>query len=655
MRSITAALALLGLMLVAGPQAVRAAESSAGGTVKFFSADKRGPTQGGVREYDGNLYNPVEADVWLKTDLDSVLIDLGVKDIGSSNESGRLDLNAGRYLGLESNFGILTHRQPVVSNGIILNGAWTPNRQAHVNYNGADLLFKRTEENAKLWLACPKMPFLRFLAGFWQEQERGTQPLGYDGKTASPGEDVTSQEIDRHTTDVTVGLQADVAKGEVGYTYTARKFADRAPTAVDSAMTGSFSGYPNSDLSWVSEQRTDIHQLAFRFPLMADLHTAGGVGYTERTGRTNGYKVRIVDGNLGALYAPVKDLSVSARLYDHVMNTEVNDAFAAVNNANAPDPRMDFYQMRADVKARYTGIKNVALTAGYKPEHNYRRNGDQRPGDYSGDARYQDGTFQPTESELYGPAVEDTKQQFEVGADVELPADATLSAAYRLLTANRAAYENSPTLGHYKTVALYVPLGEETSFNVNWDGSSEYSHRSPNNFSSRLNRLMFGLQWTQKEGKASLGTGYGFEDGRYRIDAYFGASNTAYNGNNVLNLIHEGNSDYSYKNDVLTANGMTKLPLKLVARGDAAYTISHAHWYVTQFDPYFTGAAAGTHLSDINPSEVRIVRWRLELAREVYKDVSARVSYDQQQWVDKYDATQNGRIGVTEVALAAKF
>ncbi|MDE2039778.1 MAG: hypothetical protein KGO96_08865 [Elusimicrobia bacterium] len=655
MRFIKAAVAAgLGGMLLALAWPLRAAEGSAGAEAKFFSADRRG-FQGNVREYDGNLYNPLEGSAWVKSDFGNALLDLGINDVGSSNESGRLDLNVGGYLGLDSSFGILTHRQPIVTNGIIQDGQWTPNTQTKVDYGGEDLLFKRTEENADLWLSCPRMPALRLLAGYWQETEKGTQPLGYDGTTGATKEDVTSQQIDRFTRDVTVGAQADVGKGEVSYTYTARKFADKAPSSVDSKIAGTFSGYPTADLSWVSEQRTDIHQAAFHFPLTADINAAGGVDYRERVGETNGYKVKVVDSNLGTLYLPAKDFSISARLYDHVMNTAVNNSFAAFDNASPPDPRIDFYQMRADVKARYTGIEHVALSLGYKPEYNYRRNADQRPGDYGDDALYQDGTFQPAETQFYGPQTKDTKHQVELMADFDLPAGASLSAGYRFLTANRAAYENSPTLGHYETVAIYVPLAETLAFNANWDGIGEDSDRSPNNFKQRLNRVLFDLQWSRQDGKASLGGGYAYERGKDTIDAYFGASNVAFNGNNVVNLIHIPDSSYDYENHVISANGMACLPLKLTARANLSYTISNAHWFVTAFDPYFTGASVGVHLSDLAPTEVRITHWTVSLARELYKNLSARASYDEEQWVDKLDGSQNGRIGVSELSLSAKF
>ncbi|MBI4376169.1 MAG: hypothetical protein HY549_06925 [Elusimicrobia bacterium] len=627
-----------------------AMEASGGARARLVDIETRGESQQMVREYDGRQGDVLELDGWVSGSYGGrASLDLGLFRLNSADESGFLELRGSDWLGVDSSFGIMTHRQPYVYSGMIENNLWKRNFLITPrNYAGEPLLFKRYESVARMRLNLPDQPNYRLFFGYWQEQERGATSLAYRNNSAF----LTRQNLDRFTRDYSVGVAADMADGGAAYEFTRRKTADYAAAPIDPSYTGSKNEHPNWELTWNPNLYVDKHDLTFRYPFAHSLQVAGGATGLRRSSNINGYRAETVAGNVGLSYQPVRDMSMSARLYQRMTVNRENTGFAAWQSAELP--LIDFNQYKGDFRIRY-GLRRATLSAAYKSEYTRRRHTDMAVERFTRSATYQDGVFHPAEFATNDVQREDIKHRVELEADIELPYHADLGLAYKLLKANRSVFENSPTIGHTGSAKVEVPL-REAVIHAGYEGLYEKAQDSAySNFRQRLDRLTAGADLSLLQGRASAGTFYAYERGRRYIDAWFGSTNVTYLGTTVTNLIHEPNSLYEYRNHVLNAHAMGQLPLKLTADADLTYTRSRADWMVTQIDEFFTGSEAGKFLTNFNPTRIDIVRWGLGLAYEIRSDISARVSYYQDAWFDRFDDTLSGRASFTQLAINARF
>lgn len=646
---------LLGLAALLGAGApARALEADAGGELRFTGFTKyteRNPAN--VREYDDRQRDAVELDLWTKTVFPGGLLDLSFGELNSSEERGALDLYAGSWLRVNGDFQKMAHRQRFVLNGHVINGQHTLDANTNFLFAGEDLLFKRTTTGLRAMLFCSQDRRYRVNVGVREERERGYIPLQYSSNKQ------TAQPIDRFTRDISAGAEGEIGSGAAAYEYAARKFADQAPTIIDPSITTFQANghWPNKYLNWVPTQHTGANRISFRAPLGAGVHLAGGGTALERQNGNTGFKFRSLSGHLGLGARPGKDWSLTARVYDRITETKENLGSIYWNEAvgsgsNYTHDLIDFYQLKGDLQVRYTGFRHASVGLSYKPEHTYRRSADLATEVFNtGRVVYQDGTEVFAEAQVNDVAKEDTRHKAGLSVDFELPADASLGLAYNLLAANRAAFESSPTLGHYQTVALWLPVREHTGFSMNWDRLDERAPGSSYvNLRRRLDRLAFGLHGAH--GPVSLGLNYGYERGRDRFTAWFGNSPPIAT---ITNMIRQDGAIYEQTNHVLSGNAATKLPGEFTARGDLAYTRSTADWMMYKlFDPFFN-LTPGTTLTNFAPTELDIWRWGLSLSRPLSEALSMRVAYRQELWADKLDSAQSGKAGWGEFALTAKF
>ncbi|MFH1723484.1 MAG: hypothetical protein ABII00_02565 [Elusimicrobiota bacterium] len=667
-------------LLLPWGRSARAADASAGGEIRFVNIDNLGPTQGRVREYDGRQRDGFETDLWLRSAFGNTLLDLGAKDLNSGNdgayanstwrhlnsgnESAYLDLNVGSPLRLQGDLGILTHRQPVVLHGIIINDVYlnaadaTP-EYASVNYflnrfyGPEDLLFKRTESQAKLSLRCPTHPASLSLK-YWREGERGAQPFAY----YNGNQYVTRQDLDRYTRDITGTIESGVGEGHVAYEFMTRKFAENAPTAVDSTDAGSNGIMLEKYLNIISDQSVRKHSLSGTYRLRPNLKVAGGLSSRTRERHETHYKMRANSAHAAVAYKPAKDLSITGRAYGRATKTEENEGhpmylydFPAGTNAGVDS--LDFYSYKGDLKISYTGIKHVAFKAGYKPSHTYRRNAGlhSERETFANAITYQDGVSHPAYTIENPTEAKDTRHAVSAGVDFSLPADAQLELEAEWLTANRSAYQFMSTSENEQNATLTVPFGQRTHFFASGGTLlSKNDKASFAKFRKRLSRILFGLMWMDKKDRGSAGLNCSFEDGEEIFDVFYDEKDPAAGSEGQIHLA----MPYQYKNHVISGNGTVNLPWNTSLSADASYIESKGdNLTLGVFNPYLTPAVTAANLY---PTDVRIIHWGVSAAYEAIKNVTARLGYNQSVWLDAYDGgANNGRAHVASFDLSAKF
>lgn len=622
-----------------------------GAEIRLVNIDERSNTQGFVREYDGSQIDvvgrqkdAVETDIWLRTGFGNGLLDLGVKDINSSDESAFLDLVLGSYLSLNGNLDILTHRQAVTRNGTIIDGVWEPNGTLTDLVSDQHLLYKRAEGEFRLRLAYPGHPSYRLVSTYWEEHEKGSRPLAYYNRV-NHKKYVGVQNLDRFTKDISAGVEADIGKGGVTYDYTARRFDERAST-IDENYTGMKSGFENKYLKIVPNQKMNRHRIGFRYRLSSSFFVAAGASSRKRDNELNDFKLRSYSGHLSMAYRPTKNLRITGRFYDRIVQIDERTNFEDYDHE-----ALDFYSLKADIKARYTGVDHAVFTLGYKPEHTYRRHTKDATEHFMNDATYLDGTFVAAETHENKVESKDTKHKFHAGAGIELPMDAELDLNYDLLLANRPAYESSPTNSHDRGIMLTVPCPQGYTLMAGWDNhSSENKEASFTNYKRSLNRFLVGAQWVEKKGRYTAGINYGLEDGKDKIDVYWGDTNTGYGCGGACQLRYEAGTPYEYKNSVLSGNVNANLSKGINVSVNSSYATSKAAMVTTKVDDGTT-----VNIPKVNPTDIRMFKWGVSVGYEITKDVTARMGYYQDHWMDKYDDRNDGRANVAELALSAKF
>jgi hypothetical protein len=596
--------------------------------------------QGFVRMFDGDRYDIGELDVFDHSAWKSGLLNLNADDLRSGNENGDLDFSWGSAVSLKGDVDILTARTPFYAGGTIINNQWNPNPynyQYSTNTTNSQDYFKRNFQNEEITLSLPTHPEYRFFAGNWLVQDRGTQP-----QNASTGVEYQNN-INRFTRENSLGLDGDISdKGQAYVEYSFRKFMDYSV------------GFPSTTLKTqptklnIPNQDVNSYKLAFRYNPSVNLSFAGSAITRARQNQFNGFTQFNYAGNLSTSYRPSKDLSLTARLYENAYQTHPNDGFSAGAGAIADD--IDFLFLKGDFDARYTGLDNAVLTASYRPDYTRRSGAENWAINYSA-LSYQTGVIIPANIQYMEPALENTNQNFQAGLTLNLPHDVELELSEHYLMANRAAYENQPTMSNEPSVTVTVPLPQRVNLMGSFTDSRSENTRSNNiDFMSVKDTVMTGLNWSDIKGRGSLGFFYTFEEGTDSMNAWYGGSSSAFAN------IYEPTAPYNYKNNVLTVNGTAKPIEKLSLNGNVSYTDSEGTFLTSQvFDPYFTGTSAGSTFQAWNPTDLRIVRFGVNAKYDLSKQIALRAGYRRQSWIDRFNSANDGRSDSFDLGFNAKF
>ena len=645
--SVLSALISLAVMIGAGrAQAQDLAATSANADLNLVHDTDQGPSQNFNRRWDGARYDGAQFDVGVHSGLGSALLDLDLNDLRSGEEGGKLELGLGSSVLLKGDFSTLTHRDGFLMNGLMINNQFVPDN--NVTYavgmsTGFAQEIKREYQEEELDLFLPETPY-RLFVGQWEQHEYGQTALALSNK-------VYSESVSNYTQQIYGGVDVDVSdKGQAYFEAAFRKYQDNASSNAYATRTANIVGYqPNSDLT--------TNKVAFKYNPSGILSLAGSLVERQRFNRFNGLTQGSYAGNLSGSYRPTKDLSLTTRLYARGVQTTYVTPYAGA--AGAPVEPIDFLFLNGDFDLRYTGYKNVVLSAGYRPQITTRSNTNQWGEVYTSTA-----FINGRSAGVNQPAGTDTRHNLSGKAIVALPNDVELELSENYVNANAEAYENTPTLAYVEGVSLTVPLPQ----NIAWMGAledsySQNTHSTFSNFKEKKDTLMTGLEWSDAKGRGSVGLNYAYERGTDSTDAYYSISGqgvpiTRGIAGPTLAVI-ESAAPYNFSNHVLSVNAMVRPIEKLHVNGNFSYTDSMGSFLtMAAFNQYLSGTQVGgrwTTGQAFNPTDLLIVHWGVSANYQVSRFVTARAGMRYDSWIDRVNSANDGTNTVYDLGLDYKF
>lgn len=673
------------LLAAAAPLCALAQDNYSGEvTLRAVDLNTRG-NQGQVREYENKQYDYAEGDLQLNANGKAASLDLFLEGLNSSEESGFFRLNAGKRLTLTGKLENLTHRQAFVPYVTVMNGQYVTPLLTYTLFNSHkstatqsnltndnDMLFKRTETELKAVLAGSERQDQKIMASFWQEYERGNSFGKYSGASGVPagalGNQVRTVDVDRRTTDLTVGIGQGVGEGAFSADFTRREYQDDSDVFVTSrAVTGMRLPIQVAKPE-IGDTKMDLVDVRFRGTIGEKLPITGLLSSRIRDNSKNGFETRAYTANLASAYKLSSKARLNMRVYGRASSVRENPDYRVTEfgttsgqyqnrtGAYLITDGIDRYNLAGELKGRYDWSDNLGFNAGVKYANNYRRFADHYTYEFDRDATYEDGTFISSNTQHSGVAVHEEKTSVSAGFEAALPWDISLEGGYNGTFANKAVFEGLPTETHSVDSGFSVPL----PYNLAVNGSAGYTKEK--NFKAsmsdaRMEQTVYqgGLNWEGFK-VLTVGADYSYDRTSYRSIGYFSESNNV-NNNWVINLMREPNMMYRFENQVYGYHMTAKLPYGFRLRGNASYTMSKGKAPV-MLDNFTIGTAYnanGVNLTDLNPSDTRITSGRIALDYDYADWLAASVGFRQDEWYDNVITSNNGRYKAVDLSVTARF
>lgn len=629
-----------------------------------------------VKEYEGRQRGGLEADFSYSSLNGSNYIGIEANGLNGSSENGYIDLNLGSELSIKGKFSQLTHRTPNLRTFTTINGQYvTPQRsyaattggvvkistettQKLTDLTGGPVSFDRVESEAKVVYSPTNYPNQQITLGVWQEQENGRQLARYPNGAAQ----VMSDNLDRNTRDLSLGINTPLGSADMSLEFTQRVFEDDSSTVP--AKTSKLIR-PEA-----SKQLVNLYDIRFRSDSNSLVPFTGALSGRSRTNKHNGYTANAYAATLAASYKPLKKVYVSAKAYGRVTGLYENKAYRDDLGVLAGEEQIGYSNLAGDLKARYEFSDKLNFRGGYKYENNYRRHARDYEEQFTKEATYQDGTVISSNSQTNAVAVQDTKQTVMVGFDLLLPLDVELSADYRRMVANHATFESMPTVQDKIEASLNVPLPMHLTLMTSGSYLSEKNKKSNlTDTSMHQNSYQAAIEWAGNS-KVSAGADYGYDQSSHYGTGWFGASNSTTslnaNGTNfheypqggstnfLTNLIRVPGMLYRYENNVIGIHATVVMPKGFSLTGRGTYTMSRGSIPVYINGPWRDFSAVPV-VTNLGPSDTRITSGSLVLKYVKSQDLTARLGYRRDQWVDKVDAVNSGWVNTVTASVSAKF
>jgi len=407
----------------------------------------------------------------------------------------------------------------------------------------------------------------------------------------------------------------------------------------------------------IQSTQWNVNEVKFRCSPSPTMAFTGTLANSDRKNEFNGYRVKTYSGSLAGSFAPAKDLSLTARLYSRGTLVRENQFLTRdERRGTGDDSQVDKNTFRGDFQARYR-LGPAHLKGNYRLEYNTRRGAPVVPFDTAG--IYQDGLVVSSNTQATVMAAQDTKHILSLGLAYELPLDIEIEAEIKRLIANRPVFDALPNWQDTADLSLAVPLPKNLSLLGAVNYLQERNNMSNLMKGSRTQALyMAGLSWMSKF--VSLGADYQHENARTYSEGYFGATNYVSRNNTYLRtLIHDPGMYYKEINDTLGGNVRVALPKGIALKGQGSFTRSVLRIPVNIPAAVQRQVAGEDHgdVTDLGPSNVGIYQlgFGVEYHPEMFESFSAKLGYRTNQWSDKNDSRNNGRVNVVETSLSAKF
>lgn len=649
-----ARVALASLLAVLIAQPASAYEAMAG--ARFVDLDFRGD-RGQVQEYNGKYYgNKVHGDASVSNEGADGLLDLSMWDIGSTEENAYVNLDFKDSVRVSGKWENMHHRLNYIRTGMIMSGTFLTNPAIIFrSFENQELVMRRTESEFSFLGQNAEDSALWFFAQYWRSDKVGSTI----GQFASYLVDRAN--VDNTKQDVTIGVGAPMGeRSAMGLELVHSEFKDSA-VAVDARAANL--GYTVKPRYNPSEMNGA--EFKFRHDPSQALAVTGAFTGRERASLYNGFKNRIAVGALNAAYRVNQKLSLVARMYFRGNQMDENTQYRE-NGGSAPytgwpaglpyDQRdqMDKQTYRAELSATYRPTHAVTVKGDYKLEHNQRHHlgeVENLSGTTAGAGYWYDGYFLPLGAFKNEVALSETRHTVKLGAKAELPLGMELEAAVKRLQANASAFVNQPNVQNEADASLSVPLPAhvELSLMSNYVRERNTKHVPDRNYHSTRHVHRAGLDWAAFD-RVFVGVDGSYEHIKYIADVSFGSPSTLATANKTY---REPGMTNRQENTTAGGHARVNLPKGFVVTGNGSYTWSK----VSARMHYVNSSAAPFTVDDYAPTEVRIARGTvgLEYTPERYKNLTARVSYRVDDWVDRLDAGNSGRASIAQAGVSAKF
>ncbi|MEK9145473.1 MAG: hypothetical protein AAB339_07685, partial [Elusimicrobiota bacterium] len=393
---------------------------------------------------------------------------------------------------------------------------------------------------------------------------------------------------------------------------------------------------------------SNSNELKFRCAPSETWAFTGFLANAQRNNSFNGYIFRSYTGTLSSAYSPGKDFALTARLYSRGTLIRENWHFKSLASPTVTAPQqVDKNTVRGELSARYR-LGHAHLKGGYKLEANQRRDA---PAEVFGEATYDTGLYISSNSQSNAMASQDTRHIVTFGASVELPLDIKVEGGVKVLRANRPVFENAPDRQETANVGVSVPLPLSMSLYASADYLQEKNTKSTLARGKRFEDLyLVGLNWA---GKAlNLGADLSHENTRTYSDGYFGQGQWTYVG--MVNTLYIPGMPYLARNDSVSGHFRARLPkdFTLIGRGSFGRMVGSVPVWMTVFRSV-AGKDPAAPVTDLAPMNTHITRSSLGLEYSPGESsLSARLSHRIDQWVDKLDPLNSGRVDVTEAGVS---
>lgn len=625
-----------GLALFAALEASAAATATAG--ARYVDLDLRG-RRGQVLEYDGRTYGQPWFDLGVGGEGSWGLFDAQAADIASGEESGSVNLDYKDWLKLDASAFALSHRFNYVRDGSLVNGDFFANSNI-LNYTapGEEFVVKRIESEANVAFVCPTDAARWLSLGYWRVDKRGSFPASYASHK------VGAADVDNIRQDVMAGFGLGLGPtAALSLSLVASGFQDRAVSqpAVNGTATSTLVVHPI-----YATQHMRGGELKWRWTL-GRLAMSGALTGRQRLNRLTNFRRQAGVAAFNAAYNTGGPWSLSGRLYSRYAETHENTGYSPSiqNGGNTHKSQLDKLTVSGEAAASYAPAAATRVKGSWKLELNHRRDGSTLV--YSAPRYYVDGTYYP--EMLNSTAREDTKHVLKVGVEQGLPLGIQTEASYERLQANRPAFVNQPNWRDEVAGSVAAPLPSRLL--VTLMASYTQERNNVDNFSAysaMAGAYRAALDWAATKA-VSVGLDGSYETLRYFTRGYFGSGSATWPS---TVFIVQGMPNRQ-RNTTGGAHGRVGLPKGFAVTAEGAYTRSLVQTPIE----YRSTGDGGYTVGDYTPSDVRIARGGagIEYTPPRWPQVTARLSYRVDDWVDKTDTLNSGRASFAQAAVSAKF
>ncbi|UCH33895.1 MAG: DmsE family decaheme c-type cytochrome [Armatimonadota bacterium] len=317
------------------------------------SIDEEGsPTY--VREYDGKNYEFPRWKLGVDQYAEGSDYHLRLRDPAAGDEAAEIYFGSPTVSG-DIKYDVLTHRLPRFDD--VEGPVDYPGNSIETTdlSNGRrDFEIERNVTEINLAARCPKLRNVRWLGRYWRESEHGTQQFTFLDRCTSCHKVQLEEPIERVTTEASAGVEIASDAAAVRYMHTEGRFKNRAPELAydfDEARGSVYSGL--APLFGMSETETSADEVRLMLVPGSAVALSGLWSNKERDNLFNGYGLEVQTTGGGAGWRIAPDLKLTASFFNYEFDNGVSDGISRDRDTS-------------NLVLRYTALPYSTLSVGFR-------------------------------------------------------------------------------------------------------------------------------------------------------------------------------------------------------------------------------------------------------------------------------------------------